>query len=98
MTAETGSLVSAPPVLHTGRGPRNVQQGRCVRGNLARAEGRKEGFRRGLEVALIRKFGAEGRKLVPKLRALKKLHKLQTLAQALEAAETVAALSRFLRS
>jgi hypothetical protein len=72
---------------------------------MAREEGRQEGEQeglqkgllRGLELALVAKFGEEGRKLLPKLRALKDPAKLEAVAQAFETAESAAALRPLLR-
>jgi hypothetical protein len=62
-----------------------------------RQEGRVEGLRLGIEVALVCKFGEEGRKLVPKLQTLDDAAKLEALARALESAASAAALRRFFR-
>jgi hypothetical protein len=60
-------------------------------------EGLHKGLLRGLELALVAKFGEEGRKLLPRLRAIKDPDKLEAIAQAFETAESAAALRPLLR-
>ena len=60
---------------------------------LARQEGRQEGLIEGLHegiaVALDAKFGAAGRKLLRKVRAVRDVGRLRTLSRVLKTAKTV---------
>jgi hypothetical protein len=64
---------------------------------LAKEEGRQEGLLLGIRVALTCKFGSAGRRLMPKVRAIKDIDRLESFAQALEKADSLAALRRLLR-
>ena len=68
---------------------------------LAREEGREEGRETGLQEAIAlgleRKFGAAGKKLLPRIRALHDLTQLRALVEALVTADDLDTIRRLLR-
>jgi hypothetical protein len=64
---------------------------------LAREEGREEGLVEAIAMALEAKFGAAGKRLLPRVRALGDVEKLRTLTRALLSAETLDEVKAALR-
>jgi hypothetical protein len=71
---------------------------------MALKKGRREGERKGLEKGLLEgivftlktKFGEEGKRLVPKARALHDIRKLRALSRALTSAESIEDVKRLI--
>jgi hypothetical protein len=66
------------------------EQGRKQAREQARQEGLREGLMEGIELVLDVKFGLRGRKLLPRVRALRDVAALRALARAIFAATTLA--------
>ena len=64
---------------------------------LAREEGREEGLVEAIAMALETKFGAAGKRLLPRVRALGDVEKLRALTRTLLAAETLDEVKAALR-
>jgi hypothetical protein len=64
---------------------------------LAREEGREEGLVEAIAMALETKFGAAGKRLLPRVRALGDVEKLRALTRTLLSAETLDQVKAALR-
>ena len=71
-----------------------VQRCREEGRQLGRQEGIREGLLAGIELGLELKFGDEGLRLLPEIRAIENTDILRALQQALKTADTPAALRR----
>jgi hypothetical protein len=65
---------------------------------LARAEGREEGMVDAIAVVLETKFGRAGKRLLPRVRAMRDVEKLRTLTRTLLVADTLDEVKAVLRS
>lgn len=61
-------------------------------------EGLRDGLREGIALALEAKFGADGRKLLRKVRALDDVAALRALTRRVRSATTVEQVQQFLRT
>jgi hypothetical protein len=64
---------------------------------LGMQKGIRQGLLLGIELDLEDKFGAPGLKLLPKIRAFKERARLEAMARAIKAAQTLAEIRRFIR-
>jgi hypothetical protein len=71
-----------------------VQRCREEGRQLGRQEGVREGLLAGIELGLELRFGDEGLRLLPEIRAIEDIDVLGALQQALKTADTPAALRR----
>ena len=62
----------------------------------AKAEGRKEELCEGIERCLKLRFGAEGRKLIPRVRKVRTLEKLRRVQEVALTAEKLSEIRRIL--